>query len=158
LNRGLCHRTSRGNGHGLQPQLVERAEGLHAHRRHRPTSGATRQRNDWRLALGSMSLGTERRLSLTGAPPASARDETAEDTMRTAPVNASSLPGRPPVVDLATWQTARAELLVREKAHTREGDAIAADRRRLPMVEVDGAVEVNGADGGGPVPDMFLGP
>ena len=31
----------------------------------------------------------------------------------------------------------RDELLVREKAHTREGDAIAAARRRLPMVELD---------------------
>jgi Bacterial protein of unknown function (DUF899) len=32
-----------------------------------------------------------------------------------------------------------AALRVREKAHTREGDAIAAARRRLPMVEVDAA-------------------
>ncbi|MGP4024858.1 DUF899 family protein [Actinomadura sp. 3N407] len=47
----------------------------------------------------------------------------------------TALSGRPPVVDLATWQAARDELLVREKAHTREGDAIAAARRRLPMVE-----------------------
>ena len=31
----------------------------------------------------------------------------------------TALPGRPPVVDLAAWQTARDELLVREKAHTR---------------------------------------
>jgi len=31
------------------------------------------------------------------------------------------------------WQAARDELLVREKAHTREGDALAAARRRLPM-------------------------
>src|SRR5205814_9287966 len=73
------------------------------------------------------------------------------ETMTTTPVNASSdLPGKPPVVDLATWQAAREELLVREKAHTREGDAIAAARRRLPMVELDGAVEVTGVDG--PVP------
>jgi hypothetical protein len=56
----------------------------------------------------------------------------------------SNLPGKPPVVDLATWQAAREELLVREKAHTREGDAIAAARRYLPMVELDGAVEVTG--------------
>ncbi|HVD15374.1 MAG TPA: DUF899 family protein, partial [Actinomycetota bacterium] len=57
--------------------------------------------------------------------------------MTTTPGNASSnLPGKPPVVDLATWQAARDELLVREKAHTREGDAIAAARRRLPMVEL----------------------
>jgi predicted dithiol-disulfide oxidoreductase (DUF899 family) len=56
-------------------------------------------------------------------------------------------PGRPPVVDRATWQAAREELLVREKAHTREGDALAAARRRLPMVELDGTVEVVGPDG-----------
>lgn len=64
---------------------------------------------------------------------------------------------RPPVVDMATWQAARAELLVREKAHTREGDAIAAARRALPMVEFDGTAEVVGA--GGPVPflDLFQG-
>jgi hypothetical protein len=34
----------------------------------------------------------------------------------------AAVPGRPPVVNLATWQAAH-ELLVREKAHTREGDA-----------------------------------
>ena len=54
----------------------------------------------------------------------------------------TALPGRPPVVDLATWQAARDALLVREKAHTREGDALAAARRRLPMVELDGSAEV----------------
>ena len=78
--------------------------------------------------------------------------------MATTPGNASSnLPGKPPVVDLATWQAAREELLVREKAHTREGDAIAAARRRLPMVEVDGTVEVTGADGPVPFLDLFQG-
>jgi predicted dithiol-disulfide oxidoreductase (DUF899 family) len=65
--------------------------------------------------------------------------------------------GRPPVVDLATWQAARDELLVREKAHTREGDAIAAARRRLPMVEIDGTVEVVGPDGPVPFVDLFQG-
>lgn len=69
----------------------------------------------------------------------------------------TALPGRPPVVDMATWQTARDELLVREKAHTREGDAIAAARRRLPMVEFDGTVEVVGADGPVPFLDLFQG-
>jgi predicted dithiol-disulfide oxidoreductase (DUF899 family) len=70
---------------------------------------------------------------------------------------ATALPGRPRVVDLATWQAARDDLLVREKAHTREGDAIAAVRRRLPMVEFDPTVEVTGP--GGPVPflDLFQG-
>jgi Bacterial protein of unknown function (DUF899) len=76
--------------------------------------------------------------------------------MTTTPGSASSnLPGKPPVDDLAAWQAARAELLVREKAHTREGDAIAAARRRLPMVEFDGAVEVTGVDGPVPFVDLF---
>jgi predicted dithiol-disulfide oxidoreductase (DUF899 family) len=69
----------------------------------------------------------------------------------------TALPGRPPVVDLSTWQAARDELLVREKAHTREGDAIAAARRRLPMVEFDGTVEVVGPDGPVPFLDLFQG-
>ncbi|WP_280235158.1 DUF899 domain-containing protein [Nocardia cyriacigeorgica] len=42
----------------------------------------------------------------------------------------------PPVVDAETWQRELAELRVREKAATRELDAIAAQRRRLPMVEM----------------------
>jgi hypothetical protein len=43
--------------------------------------------------------------------------------------------GAPPVLDVATWQATRDSLMAREKAHMREGDAIAAARRRLPMVE-----------------------
>ncbi|MFF4273651.1 DUF899 domain-containing protein [Streptomyces sp. NPDC001536] len=78
--------------------------------------------------------------------------------MTNTPGHASGdLPGKPPIVDLKTWEAARAELLVREKAHTREGDAIAAARRRLPMVEFDGAVEVVGADGPVPFLDLFQG-
>ncbi len=47
--------------------------------------------------------------------------------MTNTPSDPSTAPrGRPPVVDLATWQAARDELLVREKAHTRQGDALAA--------------------------------
>ncbi|MET0458489.1 MAG: DUF899 family protein [Ilumatobacteraceae bacterium] len=67
----------------------------------------------------------------------------------------TGLPGRPPVVGYDAWQTARDELLVREKAHTREGDALAAARRRLPMVEIDGTVEVIGPDGPVPFIDLF---
>jgi predicted dithiol-disulfide oxidoreductase (DUF899 family) len=70
---------------------------------------------------------------------------------------AIALPGRPPVAGLAAWQAARDELLVREKAHTREGDAIAAARRRLPMVEFDPAVEVTGPNGPVPFLDLFQG-
>jgi predicted dithiol-disulfide oxidoreductase (DUF899 family) len=50
----------------------------------------------------------------------------------------------PAVVDRATFQAELDALRVREKAHTREGDAIAAARRRLPMVEVDAATPLIG--------------
>src|SRR6201993_5268212 len=50
-----------------------------------------------------------------------------------ADANATS---QPAVVDRAGFQAELDRLRVREKAHTREGDAIAAARRRLPMVEV----------------------
>ena len=69
----------------------------------------------------------------------------------------AALAGRPPVSDLATWQAARDELLIREKAHTREGDAIAAARRRLPMVEFDPTIEVIGPNGPVPFMDLFQG-
>ena len=54
---------------------------------------------------------------------------------------------RPPVTDRASWQAELDGLLAREKAHTREGDAIAAARRRLPMVEVDAAIPVTASTG-----------
>lgn len=78
--------------------------------------------------------------------------------MTHAPGNTNEHPlGMPTVVDLATWQVARDHLLVREKAHTREGDAIAAARRRLPMVEFDGTVRVTGPDGQVPFLHLFQG-
>src|SRR5215218_756623 len=63
----------------------------------------------------------------------------------------------PEIVDRDTWQGRLDQLLVREKAHTREGDAIAAARRRLPMVEVDAQVPVVGANGPVPLVDVFEG-
>jgi predicted dithiol-disulfide oxidoreductase (DUF899 family) len=56
-------------------------------------------------------------------------------------------PGKPEVVARATFQAELAALRVREKAHTREGDAIAAARRRLPMVEVDPSTALVGPNG-----------
>ena len=61
--------------------------------------------------------------------------------------NDSNNPALPVVVDRATWQAELDALRVREKAHTREGDAIAAARRRLPMVEVDAALPLIGENG-----------
>ena len=53
----------------------------------------------------------------------------------------------PPAVDRAAFEAEVDRLRVREKEHTREGDAIAAARRRLPMVEVDASTALTGPDG-----------
>jgi predicted dithiol-disulfide oxidoreductase (DUF899 family) len=53
----------------------------------------------------------------------------------------------PKIVDRNTSQGELDSLRVREKAHTREGDAIAAARRRLPMVQVDAATPLIGERG-----------
>ena len=63
----------------------------------------------------------------------------------------------PPIVSQAEWDAARTELMEVEKAHTRAGDAVAAQRRRLPMVEVDGTLELVGVDGPGTLLDAFEG-
>jgi len=61
--------------------------------------------------------------------------------------SATNAPGLPAAVDRATFQAELDRLRVREKAHTREGDAIAAARRRLPMVEVDANLALIGPNG-----------
>ncbi|WP_181155821.1 DUF899 family protein [Microbacterium sp. MYb72] len=62
----------------------------------------------------------------------------------------------PPVVDAATWRRELDALRVREKAATRELDAIAAQRRRLPMVELP-EYTLGGADGPVRLADVFDG-
>jgi predicted dithiol-disulfide oxidoreductase (DUF899 family) len=62
----------------------------------------------------------------------------------------------PPVVDHATWRKELDELRVREKAATRELDAIAAQRRRLPMVKMPDYTLV-GAEGPVRLVDIFDG-
>jgi predicted dithiol-disulfide oxidoreductase (DUF899 family) len=54
--------------------------------------------------------------------------------------------GAPKIVDRRTFQANWTHCGF-EKAHIREGDAIAAARRRLPMVEVDGATPLIGERG-----------
>jgi predicted dithiol-disulfide oxidoreductase (DUF899 family) len=65
--------------------------------------------------------------------------------------------GVPDIVDRSTFQAQLDALRVREKAHTREGDAIAAARRRLPMVEVDSATRLIGERGAVTLLDVFEG-
>jgi predicted dithiol-disulfide oxidoreductase (DUF899 family) len=63
----------------------------------------------------------------------------------------------PPAVDRAAFEAEIDTLRTREKAHIREGDAIAAARRRLPMVEVDATLELIGPDGPITLLDAFEG-
>jgi predicted dithiol-disulfide oxidoreductase (DUF899 family) len=53
----------------------------------------------------------------------------------------------PEVVSRDEWLAARKELLAKEKQFTRERDALNADRRRLPMVEIDKDYVFEGPEG-----------
>lgn len=63
----------------------------------------------------------------------------------------------PRIVDRNTFQKELDALRIREKAHTREGDAIAAVRRRLPIVEVEATTPLMGARGAVTLLDAFEG-
>jgi len=62
----------------------------------------------------------------------------------------------PRIVDRNEWQRLRQDLLEREKAHMRSGDAVAAARRRLPMTPME-PVELVGANGKVSLHDVFEG-
>jgi predicted dithiol-disulfide oxidoreductase (DUF899 family) len=63
----------------------------------------------------------------------------------------------PRIVSREEWRAAREELLVAEKAATRARDALNADRRRLPMVEIDKEYVFEGGDGKATLTDLFAG-
>jgi predicted dithiol-disulfide oxidoreductase (DUF899 family) len=63
----------------------------------------------------------------------------------------------PPVVSPAEWQIASEKLLVKEKEATRARDALAAERRRLPMVLIDKDYDFEGPDGKASLLDLFDG-
>jgi predicted dithiol-disulfide oxidoreductase (DUF899 family) len=63
----------------------------------------------------------------------------------------------PRVVSHEEWVAARTELLAREKEFTRLRDALSADRRRLPMVEVTKDYVFEGPQGNVGLADLFHG-
>jgi predicted dithiol-disulfide oxidoreductase (DUF899 family) len=63
----------------------------------------------------------------------------------------------PRVVSPAEWQAAREALLAKEKEATRARDALAAERRRLPMVRIDKDYIFEGPDGEASLLDLFEG-
>lgn len=62
----------------------------------------------------------------------------------------------PPIVDRAAWEEKRNELLPKEKEATKLLDAVAAQRRRLPMTEVENYTFV-GEGGPTTLLDLFAG-
>ncbi len=64
---------------------------------------------------------------------------------------------RPEIVSAQEWEQARARLLTAEKELTRAQDALAAQRRRLPMRELGDDYEFATSEGPKRLVDLFLG-
>ncbi|MFJ6118913.1 putative dithiol-disulfide oxidoreductase (DUF899 family) [Streptomyces sp. 3212.3] len=63
----------------------------------------------------------------------------------------------PPIVSAQEWEAARQELRVKEKEVTRAHDALAAQRRRMPRMEVEKAYSFEGPDGPVSLVELFEG-
>jgi predicted dithiol-disulfide oxidoreductase (DUF899 family) len=63
----------------------------------------------------------------------------------------------PPIVSQQEWEAAREQLLIKEKAHTRAGDALAAERRRMPWMAVEKTYMFEGPSGKASLLDLFEG-
>jgi predicted dithiol-disulfide oxidoreductase (DUF899 family) len=63
----------------------------------------------------------------------------------------------PPIVSPQEWTSARDALLVKEKEHMRAGDALAAERRRMPWMAVEKEYRFEGPDGPASLLDLFEG-
>src|SRR3954452_21001339 len=63
----------------------------------------------------------------------------------------------PPVVPREAWDSAREQMLVKEKALTHARDALAAERRRMPWMAVEKAYVFEGPKGKASLLDLFEG-
>ena len=61
----------------------------------------------------------------------------------------------PEVVSAEEWEAAHEKLLAKEKEATRTRDALAAERRRQPMMEISPDYSFEGPDGEVKLPDLF---
>src|SRR3954447_6614445 len=61
------------------------------------------------------------------------------------------------VVSATEWETARQQLLIKEKEFTRARDALAAERRRMPWMSVEKKYEFDGPKGKASLLDLFDG-
>src|SRR5918992_695452 len=72
-------------------------------------------------------------------------------------MSSASTMNLPPVVSPTEWEQAHEALLSKEKDATRARDALAAERRRLPMVRIDKDYVFEGSDGEASLLDLFEG-
>ena len=64
---------------------------------------------------------------------------------------------QPPIVPREEWESAREEMLVKEKELTRARDALAAERRRMPWMAVEKEYAFDGPGGRASLLDLFEG-
>src|SRR5215207_5825841 len=101
----------------------------------------------------------ELRFSLEAREPAQIRSSEAMTTTSAKNKRKNDQPAKhtPPVVSPQVWEAARKELLVKEKAHSRARDALAAERRRMPWMAVEKAYAFEGPAGRATLLDLFDG-
>ena len=101
--------------------------------------------------LMSISTGLVRRLFKR-------KEQPKEDQMQSAETRkGETLMSHPRIVSREEWQGARDQLLIKEKAATRARDALAAERRRLPMVRIEKNYLFEGPNGKVSLRDLFQG-
>ena len=71
--------------------------------------------------------------------------------------NPAPLKSLPPIVSEDEWRKKHEELLAKEKAHTHASDALAAERRRQPMVAVTKKYKFTGDTGEAELLELFAG-
>src|SRR5512141_480257 len=106
-----------------------------------PAGAAAR---NWRRWTGpSTRHGYSITCTCSGLPTPTSTNSPAGATMRSDSPHRDSVDNAPtpPAVDRVTFEAEIDSLRAREKAHIRQGDAIAAARRAMPMVEVDAGLE-----------------
>src|ERR671918_757986 len=108
-----------------------------------------------RLAAGPATVGAATSGFGVSKPAISKHLKVLEETG----VVTRSIEGRTHRLSLApdVWTAAREKLLVKEKAHTRAGDALAAERRRMPWMAVEKDYRFEGPDGPASLLDLFEG-
>jgi predicted dithiol-disulfide oxidoreductase (DUF899 family) len=79
------------------------------------------------------------------------------DTQNNTPPPGSPRTSTPPILTRQQWEAERQTLLAREKAHMRAGDALAAERRRMPWMALEKAYAFEGAAGRVSLLDLFEG-